>query len=272
MTAPAAEGESGHDVADLISEVTTDGVFVLTLNDPATRNAVGEGMTAELLAELDRFEDDDDLGALVITGAGTAFCSGANMRGFAEAIARRESGLEAEGTPNPIVITRLHGLRKPSFAAVNGPAYGLGCGIALACDFRVAAESARFVEAFILRGVTPADGDAWRLPKLVGLSRALWMLYSGEPVTGAEAYRIGLVDWLAPDDELMDMTVALASRLAHGPRFALGLTKQLVLDGYGQDFSAHLGDAARAFVETRRSPEHEEGVRAFLEKRRPDFR
>lgn len=103
-------------------------------------------------------------------------------------------------------------------------------------------------------------------------SRALWMRYSGEPVTGAEAYRIGLADWVTPDEELMETAVALAKRLARGPRDALGLVKQLVLKGYQQDFAEHLEDAARAFIATRQSSEHEEGVRAFLEKSEPNFR
>jgi 2-(1,2-epoxy-1,2-dihydrophenyl)acetyl-CoA isomerase len=281
----------------LISETTDDGVLVLTMNDPHLRNAMGEPMMSELLSELDRLAADPALRALVLTGAGSAFCSGANVRSFAQEIAERPPDLEGpppEATPqpwervdpvyaasqapadpersNPLVIRKLHSLQKPSFAAVNGPAVGLGCGIALACDFRVAGDSARFVEAFVTRGVTPADGDAWRLPKLIGMSNALWMLYSGEPVTAAEAYRLGLANWLVADDELMGATIELATRLARGAAYAQGVIKQLVLRSYEQDFPQHLELASRAFGLTRASADHEEGVRAFLEKRAPDFR
>jgi 2-(1,2-epoxy-1,2-dihydrophenyl)acetyl-CoA isomerase len=136
----------------------------------------------------------------------------------------------------------------------------------------VAAESARFVEAFIRYGVVPADGDAWKLPKLVGMSNALWMQYSGEPVTGAEAHRIGLANWLVPDDQLMEKTLELATRLARGPVYAMGMVKQLVYQGYQQDFSEHLRLASRAFALTRETFDYKEGVQAFIEKRQPNFR
>jgi 2-(1,2-epoxy-1,2-dihydrophenyl)acetyl-CoA isomerase len=279
----------------LISETTADGVLVLTLSDPETLNALGEPLMSELTSEVERLERDPDLRALVITGAGRAFSTGANVRGFARDI--EERGAEpARGAdvpdawerldpvytaretrnfseaPEPRIVRKLHTLRKPSFAAVNGHAYGLGCGVALACDFRVAAESARFVEAFVRYGVTPADGSAWKLPKLVGMSNTLWMQYSGDPVTGAEAYRIGLANWLVPDDQLMEKALELATRLARGPVYAMGMTKQLVQRGYQQDFSEHLPLAARAFAMTRETFDHREGVQAFIEKRQPSFR
>ena len=280
----------------IISNTTPEGVLVLTMNDPETLNSLGEPLMPELISEVDRFADDPDLCALVITGAGRAFSSGANVRGFARNIEERErerdQGEEGERAPSPWVrldpgyaaretrdystgpeiVGRLHNLQKPSFAAVNGHAYGLGCGIALSCDFRIAAESARFNEAFIRNGLVPADASAWQLPKLVGMSNALWMQYSGDPVDGQEAHRIGLANRVVPDDQLMDVTLEMTTKLAKGPVYAMGLVKQLVHQGYQQDLSEHLPLASRAQGLARETYDHKEGVRAFIEKRQPQFR
>lgn len=280
----------------LRSETTKDRVLVLTMDDQSTLNALGPELSGGLESEITRFAEDPELRALVITGAGRAFSSGANVRGFNANIEERErqraaeNGAEQTSSPweqldpiywaretgnyhrGPKLVTMLHNLQKPSFAAVNGHAYGLGCGIALSCDFRVAAPAARFNEAFIRNGLVPADGSAWQLPKLVGMSNALWMQYSGEPVTGEEAYRIGLANWFVDDDQLMDKTMELATKLARGPVYAMGLVKQLVHQGYQQDLAQHLPIASRAQALTRDTFDHKEGVRAFVEKRAPAFR
>jgi len=278
----------------LKSETTQDRVLVLTMDDQSTLNALGPELSGALESEITRFAEDSELRALVITGAGRAFSSGANVRGFNASIEEREreraiSG-EAAVTPweqldpiywaretgnysrGPRLVTLLHNLQKPSFSAVNGHAYGLGCGIALSSDFRVACPSSRFNEAFIRNGLVPADGSAWQLPKLVGMSTALWMQYSGEPMTGEEAYRVGLADWFVEDDQLMDKTMELATKLARGPVFAMGLVKQLIHQGYQQDLAQHLPIASRAQGLTRQTFDHKEGVRAFVEKRAPQFK
>jgi 2-(1,2-epoxy-1,2-dihydrophenyl)acetyl-CoA isomerase len=274
-------------------ETTPDGVLVVTLDDPGTRNAAGAQMQAELLAELDRMQNDPALRVLVITGAGNTFCSGANMRDMARALDEGEWGAPpdpaaprnawAELDPvyydrevppawaGPDIVRKLHNLRKPSFAAVNGHALGFGCGVALSCDFRSAARSARFSETFIRRGLVPADGSAWQLPKLVGMANALWMHYSGDAITGEEAYRIGLANWLFDDEALLDGTLELATKLARGPVFAMGIAKLLVHEAYQEDLAKHLRLSARAQELTKRTPEHREGLRAFIEKREPRF-
>jgi enoyl-CoA hydratase/carnithine racemase len=172
----------------------------------------------------------------------------------------------------PEVVRRLQTLRKPSIAAVNGPAYGLGCGLALSCDVRIAGDSARFSEAFVRNGLVPGDGSTWQLPKLIGLGNALWMAYTGEAVSADEALRIGLVKRVVPDSELMESAQAMAEQLADGPIFTMGMIKQLMLQSFGQDLPSQLLLASRAQDIARAGPEHAEGVRAFLEKRRPDFR
>jgi enoyl-CoA hydratase/carnithine racemase len=274
----------------LTSETTADGVLVLTLNDPATRNSLTETLSTELISEVDRFAEDPDLRVLVITGADPAFCSGANVRGFDRAIQQRQaSGEPQPPTPwerldpgytarisrtpgGPDIVLKLHTLQKPSIAAVNGAAYGLGCGIALTCDFRVASEKARFSEAFVRNGLIPADGSAWQLPKMIGLTRTLWMQYTGEPIDGTEAAQIGLANRVVPHEELMSTALEMAAKLANGPTVSMALIKQLVLQGYGQTLAEHLTVATRAQSLARQTEDHREGVRAFLEKRQPQFK
>lgn len=272
------------------SETAPDGVLVLTLNDPATRNSLTEQMTEELSAEVERFSQDPALRVLVITGADPAFCSGANVRGFDRRIREREqAGEGAEPSPweqldpsftarlrrtpgGPPIVLQLHTLQKPTIAAVNGAAYGLGCGLALTCDFRVASERARFSEAFVRNGLIPADGSCWQLPKMIGVARTLWMQYTGEPVDGAEAAQIGLVNRVVPHDELRPVALDMAARLARGPAVSMALIRQLVYQGFHQTLPEHLTLATRAQELARRTEDHKEGVRAFLEKRQPQFK
>jgi 2-(1,2-epoxy-1,2-dihydrophenyl)acetyl-CoA isomerase len=271
------------------SETTEDGVLVLTLHDPATRNALGGPLSAELEGEVHRFGHDPALRVLVLTGADPAFCSGANVRGFQRAVQERE----AHGPPpppgpwelldpaylaeslheamGPALVRQLWNLQKPTIAAVNGAAYGLGCGLALSCDIRIASEAARFAEAFVRNGLIPADGSAWQLPRLIGLSNTLLLQYTGDAVDGQEAFRLGLCSQVVPHAALMDTTLALATRLAQGPTFAMSLIKMLVHKAQQQDLAAHLAHAARAQQLARQTEDHKEGVRAFLEKRRPHF-
>ena len=201
-----------------------DGVFILTMHDPPTRNALGSDMAREIMEALNRFENDPDERVLLMTGTEPSFCSGANVRGFNQRVQEREDrdkqgqepadltwgkmearlarpqGLEADAAQVPL---RLHQLQKPSVAAVNGHAMGVGMGVALACDIRIAAEKAQFSKAFVRMGVVPGDGSCWQLPRLIGLGNALLLQYTGNRIDGNEAYRIGLVSKVVPDDAIM---------------------------------------------------------------------
>ena len=168
------------------------GVFILTMHDPPTRNALGSDMAREMTEALDRFEDDPEGRVLLLTGTEPSFCSGANVRGFNQRIEDREERSAQAGEPSPLpwgkmesrfarrrgleggaasIPLRLNELQKPSIAAVNGHAMGVGMGVALACDIRIAAEKAQFSEAFVRMGLIPGDGSCWQLPRLIGLTR-----------------------------------------------------------------------------------------------------
>ena len=268
-----------------------DGVVLATLHDPATRNAVGEEMARELLEELDRFDDDSEDRVLLLTGADPSFCSGANVRRFDRDIQERadESGeppslpwgqMEARlgarerrdralGARLPL---RIHQLQKPSIAAVNGHAVGLGMGLALACDIRIASERAVFSEAFVRMGLIPGDGSCWQLPRLIGLGNTFLLQYTGDRVDAAEAFRMGLVARVAPHEEMLPAAMELASRLARGATRSMSLIKYLVhrsLDT-GLEESLELAHAAQDVA--RATEDHKDAVQAFLQKRQPRFR
>ena len=277
---------------DFIQTENRDGVLVLTMHDPPTRNALGPEMSAEIRAELDRFEDDPACRVLLITGTAPSFCSGANVRGFRRRIDEQETAAaEPEPLPwgrmearlanrddrveyaggAPLVPLRIHNLQKPSIAAVNGHAMGVGMGVALACDIRYAAENAVFSEAFSRMGLIPGDGSCWQLPRLIGMSNTLLLQYTGDRIDGAEAHRLGIVSKVTPEDSLMESAMELASRLAQGPTQSLALIKYLVHRSQDLSFAESLDLAHVAQSQARRTEDHKEAVQAFLEKRPPVF-
>ena len=268
-----------------------EGVLIVTLHDPATRNAINGEMAGEFFEALERFEDDPELRVLLLTGTEPSFCSGANVRGFNRSIQAREerSGgqagrpwgsmearyvrrFDAESSRAPEMVLRLQELQKPTIAAVNGHAIGAGMGLALACDIRVSAEKATFSEAFVRMGLIPADGSCWNLPRLIGVSNTLLLQYTGDRVDGQEALRMGLVSKVVSDDQLLESALELATRIAQGATRSQSLIKYLVRQGTDQSFREHLDLAHVAQDQARTTEDHREAVQAFLEKRPPAFR
>ena len=274
-------------------KVTRDeGVLLMTLHDPDTRNALGQEMSREIFEELDRFESTPEDRVLLITGTEPSFCSGANVRRFNRDIEERQ---EAETHSNeplpwgrmearlgsrerqdrslaPQVVLRIHELQKPSIAAVNGYAMGVGMGISLACDIRIASEKAVFSEAFVRMGLIPGDGSSWQLPRLIGLSNTFLLQYTGDRVDGAEAYRMGIVSKVVPHEKLMTTSMELASRLAQGATRSMSLIKYLAHKSQETGFRESLEIAHAAQELARQTEDHGEAVRAFLEKRTPEFK
>ncbi|MCI0796097.1 MAG: enoyl-CoA hydratase/isomerase family protein [Chloroflexi bacterium] len=276
-----------------IDAAVEGGVLIVTLDDPPTRNAIGDEMAGELNQELERLESEADLRALVLTGRDPAFCSGANVKRMNEANEARGDTSVPEGvTPWDnlqqqwdtmasgesymdgvrFVPLRLHNLQKPSIAAVNGYAMGLGMGIALSCDIRIASETARFSETFIRRGLIPADGSCWQLPRMIGLSNTFLLQYTGDAIEAREAYRLGMVSKVVPHSELMATTMELATRLANGPTYSMALTKKLIQESLFKNLEESLLLAGPAQNIARSTSDHKEGVRAFVEKRQPVYK
>ena len=276
---------------EYIKTDSREGVLIVTLHDPPTRNAINPDMANEYFETLERFEDDPALRVLLLTGADPSFCSGANVRGFNRSIeARAQRGEEGVSRPwgsmearharrfapessrAPEMVLRLQELQKPTIAAVNGHAIGAGMGLALACDIRIAAEKATFSEAFVRMGLIPADGSCWNLPRLIGVSNTLMLQYTGDRVGGDEALRLGLVSKVVPDDQLMESALELADRIAQGATRSQSLIKYLVHQGREQTFREHLDLAHVAQDQARSTEDHREAVQAFLEKRSPVFK
>ena len=274
----------------------SEGVLVLTLHDPPTRNALGREMAAELMQALDEYEQSPGDRMLVITGTDPSFCSGANVRQMGQRIQDQAGQGESTATEPParlpwgsmeaglgrrraeefgggaaMVPLRIHELQKPSLAAVNGHAYGVGMGVAISCDIRIASEQAAFAEAFVRMGLIPGDGSCWQLPRLIGLSNTFLMQYTGQAVDGNEAFRMGLVSRVVPHDELMPAAMELATRLAHGATQSISLIKYLVQKSTHTDMRESLEMAHVAQEAARATEDHKEAVRAFIDKRRPDF-
>jgi len=272
-----------------------DGVLIITMDDPKTRNAIGEQMWEEIIKELDRLEKDPGLRCLLMTGKDPAFCSGANVRGMARSIERKEEGGGSRELPDRpwdalserltdpayqeetvegvrSLPVRLHHLQKPSIAAVNGYAMGLGLGIALSNDIRFASEKASFSETFIMRGLIPADGSCWQLPRMIGLSNTFMLQYTGDRIDPEMALRLGLISKVFPHEKLMEEALNFAKRLANGPTYAMGVIKQLVQRSLGMDFEESMKVAGVAQTIARDTFDHTEGVQAFIEKRKPQYR
>lgn len=268
-----------------------DNVLVITMDDPKVRNAIGPEMQKELNTELERLQASSKLRCLVLTGKDPSFCSGANVRGMARRIEQQEESKgkvflparpweameerikRAKRDPELDDFTpiRLHRLQKPSIAAVNGTAMGLGTGLALSCDIRIASEKASFSETFIQRGLIPADGSCWQLPRMIGLSDTFLMQYTGDTIDAATALRLGLVSKVVPHERLMEEAVALAKRIGSGATYSAGVIKWLVHRSLQVDFeeAMHLGRVAQTVA--RDTHDHKEGVQSFIEKRKPQF-
>ena len=255
---------------ELITTAREGDVLTITLNRPDRLNACPPDMADEIFAAI---RDLDGARAVLITGAGRAFCSGADLAARGErSLGGGEGAFTALGHHyNPMVMA-LASLPVPVIAAVNGPAAGIGCSIALAADFVVAGSSAYFLQAFVNIGLVPDGGASWMLPRLVGKAQATRMMMLGEKIPAEEAERIGLIYKSVADDALMDEAKALAAKLAGGPTVALGEMKQTIRRGLEADFSTTLQYEAEAQRVAGNSQDAMEGGMAFLQKRKPEFK
>lgn len=250
-------------------------VLRLTLDRPARRNALSAGMVAALVTALEDAAVDDTLRAVLLRGAGTDFCAGADwVAANAGNGERPRAGHLARRVPLGAhrVIQLLHDLRLPVVCAVRGWAVGLGLGIALAADFTVAADDTRFWAPFSRRGFTPDSGSTWMLPRLIGIARAKELLLLAREITGADAAGLGLIHRAVPDADLDNVASDLADDLARGPTVALGLAKALVNASAQRTLADSLAEEAATLELSSRTLDFREGLRAFAERRDPEFR
>ncbi len=245
-------------------------IGIVTLNRPKSLNAISDELLVELARALDEIEADPGVGAVIVTGQEKAFGAGADIM----EIANLRSPADANRFTNKVrkVFGKLAELRQPTIAAVSGLALGGGCEIALACDIRIAAENARFGLPEIKLGVLPGGGGTQRLPRLVGAGRAKEMLFSGDPVDAQEAYRIGLVNKVVPLASLMEAAKKMAGTFLERPGYAIMTIKRLVNEGLNMDLDTALAHEARNFEILFSTEDQKEGMKAFLEKRKPSFK
>ncbi|MGK2857367.1 MAG: enoyl-CoA hydratase/isomerase family protein [Thermoanaerobaculia bacterium] len=248
------------------------GLATITLNRPEKLNAFAGTMRDDLIAILDEVADDETLRAVIVTGAGRAFCAGGDvesMSGLQKSgnVAEFRGLLEAGGE----IVGRLRAMRHLVIASVNGIAAGAGCNLALACDYRIASESAKFAQSFVRIGLHPDWGGTWFLPRLVGRGRALEVMITGRAVDAREALEIGMIDRMVPADRLVEETMAFAQAIVDGPRIAIEGIKRAVHASEWQSLSDQLSMEIEHQLAAFTSAESTEGIAAFFEKRPPKF-
>jgi len=255
-----------------------DGFIVtITLNQPDTRNAISDiAMVDAAVDAIERLQGDAEARVGILTGAGTAFSSGGNVKKL------RAELTESDLNPSQIedfyrtgiqrIPLAIHKLDVPLICAVNGPAIGAGCDLTTMCDIRIAGESAKFAESFVKLGIIPGDGGAWFLPRVVGHSKAAEMTFTGEALSAEEALACGLVSSVVPDAELLGAANDLAGRIAANPPRSVRMAKRLLRDGQKLPLASFLDMCASYQALAHRTDDHREAMDAVFEKRKGDYK
>lgn len=262
---------------ELLCEIR-ERVAVITLNRPDARNSLSDQLTPALRTMIRACGENPDVGALLITGAGTAFCSGGDVKGMGAnrkqttldmSFDERVSDLQER---QRLLTGALVAVRKPTIAALPGPAAGAGLAIAMACDIRIAAQSAFVSTGYLRVGLSGDYGIAWLLTRLVGTARARELMFTADKVDAARAEAIGLFNRVVPDDRLQDEAFALARSMAQGPTLALRYMKDNLDEALAFDFATARDHEAERLIRTTMTADHREAVQAFIEKRKPNFK
>jgi enoyl-CoA hydratase/carnithine racemase len=250
-------------------------ILILTMSQPETRNALtGNTASDEFVQACAEVQADRSIRAVVITGEGLVFSSGGNVKDMQKYFQQPMSpeAIREEYRRGIQRIPRaLYNLDVPTIAAVNGPAIGAGCDLTCMCDIRIASDKATFAESFVKVGIVPGDGGAWLLPRAVGLSKASEMAFTGEAIGAQEALSCGLVSRVVPPEELMEAALAVARKIAANPGGILRMTKRLLREGQQQSLESLLEISASYQAIAHMEPDHHEAVKAFVEKRAPNF-
>jgi enoyl-CoA hydratase/carnithine racemase len=260
-------------MSELLKFAVDQGVATITLNRPEKLNAFTGEMMEAWVAALEDCRTNPEVRAIVMTGTGRAFTTGGDVESFSGSAKQTPQGIRNHlvgGSQR--LIRKIAEIGKPVIAALNGFATGGGLDIALACDIRFAAESARFAETYAKMGLIPGMGGAWLLPRLVGTAKAMELFWSCDWVDAREAERIGLVNKVFPDGELMDAALAFARKVADAAPLSVQTIKRLVRTGLDQDLPTALDAVAAEMTVVRTSEDHQEALAAFKEKRKPLFK
>jgi 2-(1,2-epoxy-1,2-dihydrophenyl)acetyl-CoA isomerase len=249
-------------------------VLTITMNRPDKLNAATDTMLAELIDAFKGAEKDSSVRAILVTGAGKGFCAGQDLGAAKERGAGNGSmsyGEHLRHTYNPLIL-RMRQMPKPIIGAINGVAAGAGMGMAMACDVRISAESASFLQAFVKIGLVPDSGSTWMLPRLIGMTRALDLTLSGRKINAQEALDWGLLTQVVPDSDLMLVANQIASEYAAAPTKAIGYIKQALAFAQTHSLEETLEYEADMQEIAGKTADHREGVAAFLEKRPAQFK
>lgn len=252
-----------------------DKIAVITLDYAPTLNALDMNMALELESALRQVEGDRDVKVVVLTGAGRAFCGGGDIRFMHAHAAEADFAEKAMG---PLagklseIVLYIKKMTKPVICAVAGAAAGGGCNLAFGCDFIYAADNAKFIQAFVGIGLIPDTGGGFFLPRAIGTHIALDMFMTGRPVSAEEAYNLGLVKEVCSKEELMDKAMALAAQLADGPSLAYANMKKQIFASMYKDFTEFMDVEVKLQNKCAESADFREGISAFLEKRKPEFK
>lgn len=255
---------------NFISTQLKNNVLIIALNRPDKFNSFNREMALELQNELDNAENNELVRSIVLTGTGKAFCAGQDL---AEAIDPNGQGIEkiVREHYNPIIL-KIRKIEKPIIAAVNGVAAGAGANIALACDIVIAAQSSTFIQAFSKIGLVPDSGGTFFLPRLIGFQNASALMMLGDKVSATDAQSMGMIYKVFSDETFMDEVLKLADNLSKMPTKAIGYTKRLLNESMTNNLQEQLIQEGSLQVEAANSFDYKEGVNAFLEKRKPEFK
>lgn len=260
-------------MSDQILVKEENGIATITLNRPEKLNAFYGHMRRDFAEALERVGSDDEIHVVVITGAGRAFCAGGDI-GYMQELAKRRDVDEFERLLGSArrVLTTIRLMAKPVVASVNGPAAGAGFNVALACDIRIASSDATFAQSFAKVGLHPDWGGTYYLPRIVPANIACEMIFLGDSIDAQKAYELGIVNRVVAPEALEDETRKLAGRLAEAPPIAVAAAKRSIYASDQQDLEAMLQLEVEAQLECFESEDFKEGLRAFMEKRKPKFK
>ncbi len=265
-------------MTDLLIQERDGHILTITLNLPEKRNPISDDAMVDALCDaFDAADRDMDVRCVILTGAGSAFCSGGDLKQM-----RPDTGGLRASFPAQTRRNYKHGIQRlplmfqalevPVIAAVNGPAIGAGCDLACMCDIRIAGHSAKFAESFVKLGIIPGDGGAWLLPRIVGFSKAVELSLTGDTIDAAEALRIGLVSEVVADDQLIDTAKHIATKIAANPPHAVRMTKRLLREAQTADLKNILEMSAAMQSLAHATKDNDEAIEAFMEKRTPEFK